>query len=241
MKNTFKLLAITAVLMQSCSALLKVKDTTGQTNIKSKFNKDNIIFTTGKTFVYSVTHIAGNDTLEIKNSNGTLINQVILHVMPGRFFNQTKISFQYANETSYVGNKNITGIIENKNEVWIHPPRTNFPFIFTECAPFPQIHFPIEEGKTWTSITFVPKGQYEEINLSGKIENKWEIGRKQKLDLNYKTYQGVWDVKSTGTSTLGTAVNHFYFSPSDGFVKVQYEFPNKEKLIFELIKINKAL
>ncbi len=35
-----------------------------------------------------------------------------------------------------------TGVIENKERIWIHPPR-NDAFSILEYSPFPQIHFPI--------------------------------------------------------------------------------------------------
>jgi hypothetical protein len=64
------------------------QDTEGQ-NIKSKYNKDNIIFKTNSKFTYSALRIKGNDSLDcfVISFNDTVkINKVVLTILPGKFF-----------------------------------------------------------------------------------------------------------------------------------------------------------
>lgn len=228
---------VSIFVLLSCSSL---KDTTGQFDLKSKFNEDNEIFKTGYSFVYQVLYLNQKDTIDIQDAHGNAITQAILHVMPGRFFKQTKISWQYANEFGFVGNKSITGLIEDENEVWIHPPRSGKPFILAECAPFPEVHYPVEVGKTWGSKTFVPKGSYQELQLSGDIHLEWVVDSLV-TNTNQQFGPEIWMISSTASSSLGTATNLIHFSPSHGFVRMKYTFPNEEVLLFELIEIRKPI
>lgn len=50
-----------------------------------------------------------------------------------------------------------TGAIENEERVWMHPPRRNVLAIL-ELAPFPELRFPIEVGKSWTSTLNLYEG-----------------------------------------------------------------------------------
>jgi len=229
----FLTLSVLAVII-SCSSF---KDTTGQTNLKSKYNEDNIIFKTNRQFNYDVLWIKEKDTLPIKNATGEEIKQIILSIIPGKFFNQTKITWQYANEKSFIVKTEITGIVEDSTNVWIHPPRSGMPFVYIESAPFPEIKHPLNLGTKWNSETFIPKGQYDVINLSGKMNNNWEIKERIKLETSYKNYDSIWKIESFSKSCLGTGKNEFYFDENDGFVKMIYTFPNNEILIFELSEI----
>lgn len=218
----------------SCSSL---KDTSGQTDLKSKYNGDNTIFKTNRQFTYNVYWMRDKDTLTITTTSEQEIKQMVLTVLPGRFFKQTKVAWQFSNETAFIGNKSITGIIEDENSVWIHPPRSSMPFIFTESTPFPEVKYPLTVGDSWNGTVFIPKGQYDEINLSGKVESHWETKEQIALKTSYKDYDSLWRIASTSQSCIGTGTNDFYFDPIDGFVKMIYTFPNNDRLIFELNSI----
>lgn len=91
-------------LITSCSPILKIllkksiEDTEGKENIKSKYNDDNLIFKTNKEFNYKTFRIVNNDTLpvEIYSTNDTvLVDKVQLKILPGKFFNQTKIKWNF--------------------------------------------------------------------------------------------------------------------------------------------------
>ncbi len=63
-------------------------------------------------------------------------------------YNQTAISYEYFINNGISYTKEVTGAIENKMNVWIHPPRSNF-FKILELNPFPYIKTPYKIGTKW--------------------------------------------------------------------------------------------
>jgi hypothetical protein len=236
----FYIICVTfTLILNSCASF---KDTTDDKNVKSKYNDDNIVFKTGSSFVYEAILIDKTDTLPIHHSSGSLINQVILKVAPGKFFGQTKILWQYANEFTEVANPGTTGVYEDSERIFLHPPRNGFPFIYTECAPFPQIHFPLFKGKERSSTTWVPKNQFEEIKLSGsKVQHKWTVVKKASVEISDSVYNDVWEIYAESESVLGKATHRYYFCEKNGFLKMTYTFPDGRILILELINNKNTL
>lgn len=61
-----------------------------------------------------------------------------------------------------------TGIIENAEQVWMHPFRDN-QYIFTEVAPYPDVKLPLSVGKTWTWELNIYRGWGEWNNSTGNF------------------------------------------------------------------------
>lgn len=229
----------------SCQPILKlvfgkaIEDTEGIKNIKSKHNDDNLIYSTNKQFVYSVYRISENDTLQcytIRKTDTIGINRLVLKIIPGNFFGQTKIKWEYYDKDSLI-NTEITGLVEDSTEIWIHPPRFNYPFVFTESAPFPEIRYPLVSGKTWNSVLTIPKGNFKEVGLDGsKVSKNYKITGIENVETKSGNFNNCWKVESFGKSKIGTSKHFYFFNKDYGFVYEIYEFPNKEKLIFELNK-----
>lgn len=51
---------------------------------------------------------------------------LILKILPGCFFDQTKVKYEYVMNDS-VFHWEVTGLVEDKKSVWIHPPRSLVP------------------------------------------------------------------------------------------------------------------
>jgi hypothetical protein len=127
----------------------------------------------------------------------------------------------------------ITGVRENKDEIWIHPPRGSY-YEVTEQASFPYVKFPVFKGQKYTHRRDIPPGNYEAVNLDGdSVLHFYEV-----YDFQLKRDGGftdsTWLIKSYGLSRNGKAVHDFLFHPRLGFVRSNYTFPDGEKLILTL-------
>lgn len=136
------------------SIVRKDVDSEGENGIKSKYNADNLIFTTGKLMNYSVSQ---------KNKEKVLDFKLELLVIPGKISGGTKIKYKYyyqdenltkAEKLDYLDTVKffkweITNVMEDDNGVWIHPPRS-YSLECLELSPFPQIKFPVTLGQTWS-------------------------------------------------------------------------------------------
>lgn len=76
-----------------------------------------------------------------------------------------------------------TGIIENVQEVWMHPFRSN-QFNFTEVAAFPAVKFPLEAGKTWASDLQIGEGWGDWENTTAY--SSYKVVNKTKLKTGFK-------------------------------------------------------
>lgn len=99
------------------------------------------VFSEGRTWTYLAT--------TTKNGNVEEIDTLTLTVEKGNFFiSQQKISWSIEHERPD-GSKEeileITGVVENKGRIWIHPPQLDY-FKFTELTAFPEIRFPLDKN-----------------------------------------------------------------------------------------------
>lgn len=148
--------------------------------------------------------------------------------------NQTEIS--YLEEPMYASLSS-TGVVENSNNVWIHPIREGF-FNSLETAPFPFIKSPLEIGTEWTDQMLIGEG------WGNEMWGKWE--GELLLTYNYKitdkktvnTEIGNIDcyiIESTAKSNIGVTKLTSYFSEKYGFVRLEYELLNELKVNMWLI------
>jgi hypothetical protein len=160
--------------------------------------------------------------------------EVILTVLPGKFLGQTKIKWEYVGLNDSIVSKSITGIVEDSTRIWIHPPRSGVPFIYTEAAPFPEILLPIiENGKRWAGGIQGLKG-YEEIGLEGKVAFEYVVLGKENIKTDYRAFIDCWKIESKGESSIGTSTHTYYYDEKYGFIYSEYNFPTGEKLIINL-------
>ncbi|MDQ3394695.1 MAG: hypothetical protein M3512_11370 [Bacteroidota bacterium] len=124
-----------------------------------------------------------------------------------------------------------TGIIENVQEVWMHPFRAN-QFNFTEVAAFPAVKFPLEVGKTWTSNLVIGEGWGDWEHST--IYSTYKVVDKTKLQTEFKTFEDCWKVESKSTAPFGDSQHIFWFDERYGFVKMEYTNYQGQTLIFEL-------
>jgi hypothetical protein len=131
-----------------------------------------------------------------------------------------------------------TGIVENAQNIWLHPPRSRF-FKILELCPFPYVKLSSDDLEWKDKI---------------KIDQKWQDRRwatwegDQTIDLNYvnkgfkniETHLGEFScliTKSTAKSTVGESFLTTYFNSELGFVKMEYEILGRYKVRLELVEI----
>ncbi len=204
---------------------------------KSKIDKKNNVYSLGKEFVFNIKIIENDSTVFLRENNlddfklsndidSLKISEIHLTVIKPRVFkrtnkNQTEVYYSYEPNPKIVS---ATGIVENAENIWIHPPRDGF-FKSLETCPFPYIKLDKPIGYRWTDSMSI---------ANHWADKKWGLwdGR---LLLNYeyeiigkeiiRTKIGELDctvINAIATSKIGQSRLKYYFSHEYGFVKLEY-------------------
>lgn len=83
-------------------------------------------------------------------------------------------------EKSIVSTVENTGVIENERQLWMHPFRSN-QYNFTEVAPFPEVKFPVEVGREWSSSLGIGAGWGDWDNTI--VSNYYKVVGKECTDM----------------------------------------------------------
>jgi len=129
----------------------------------------------------------------------------------------------------------IESVIENVEEVWMHPFRFN-QFNFTEVAPFPEVKFPLEIGKSWTGNLQIQKGWGDWENTSGYFE--YQVTDKKDITTSFGIIEDCWKIESKSTYEFGQSKLDYWFSEQLGFVKMNYINYGNQTLEIELEEAN---
>jgi hypothetical protein len=132
----------------------------------------------------------------------------------------------------------LTGVIDNKKNIWIHPPRMRC-FKINELNPFPFVQLPLMEGNKWSwGISAGSEwGDKRWAAWSGliTIKSTYEVKEKTKRT----TKMGELDcfrVECEAISSVGTTHLTFFFNPKFGFVHLEFTNIDKSKTILELVE-----
>jgi hypothetical protein len=127
----------------------------------------------------------------------------------------------------------VTGVVENENEVWMHPFRSN-QYIFTEVAAFPLVRFPLERGMSWTSNLDIYEGWGRWSNQT--INNTYLVIGQEDIELEFGNLKA-WHLKATTTAPFGNSIHDFWFHEEYGFIKMIVNNYANQVLIFELKEV----
>lgn len=136
-----------------------------------------------------------------------------------------------------------TGVVDNRINLWIHPPR-HYTFRILQFCPYP-FYYLDESIKRW-EWTLYTSGFYLDSRWIKSTEGiTINFDYKRMPDEQLKTPFGILQCKvtnSTGTFKNGNITSHTYlksyYHPNYGFVKLEYDLVNKDKIIISLIEIN---
>jgi len=233
---------------------------------KNRYNRDNQIYTVGRRFVfeyfcqdssgtkYHMTRGAKRadhaydwyfEPIEKRHPNS--VGKVTMSVRNGLTpfletipdYNQTVIQYDYDTNNDTFWTNEVTGAIENQENIWLHPPRSEF-FQILELNPFPYIKKPYQVGTTWTwKLAFgsmwsdkrwlVWEGTRENIityTITEKTTMKTKLGNLECLVIS-----------ATAKSDIGNTSLRSYFNSTYGFVKLDYTNINGSKTVLELVSV----
>lgn len=203
------------------------------------------IFKAGKTYHYKAIYLTSNsDTL----SNGFVLmkttgerwewqpekQDLVRYEFPDYKADSIKLSNHDINkEVQFWNGQTGEGVIENIEQVWMHPIRIN-QYKFTEIAPFPEVQLPLKKGKKWGNPTKIDEGWGEWNGLT--IESTYKTAGRTTFKLKDLEID-CWIIKSVAKCELGKSKLTTYFNEDYGFVKMDYQNYENERLVFELINM----
>lgn len=129
----------------------------------------------------------------------------------------------------------IEGVIENVEEIWMHPFRFN-QYNFTEVAPFPEVKFPLEVGKSWTGNLRILEGWGDWENTSGNFNYK--VISHEDINTKFGQITNCWQIQSKSKYQFGDSEFEYWFNEKLGFVKQEYKNYGNQTLSIELEEVN---
>jgi hypothetical protein len=230
---------------------------------QNRYNQDNEIYKVGKKFIFTYEYRdkTGSRMLMTKvdtvSQNGIAwkivpaeqrtdksVKQIILSIVPGLMpfiqifpdYNQTVILYDFKLLDGSSGTNEMTGVIENRKNLWLHPPRTGL-FSVLELNPFPYIKQPLKVGAAWTwKLAFGEQWADKRwLVWKGKNENaiQYKVTGKSFVTSKLGTLP-CYVVKSEATSALGSTKLIAYYNEKVGFIKLDYTNIDKSSLTLEL-------
>lgn len=126
------------------------------------------------------------------------------------------------------------GIMENEDGMWMHPFRVN-QYVLTEVAPFPTVRFPLTEGRSWKAVFFIGRGWGR---FSGRATNTYTMKGKSTRRVGIGELLDCQLIEAISNhKKLGESKAMFYFHPDYGFVEMDYNFYNGQRMVFSLQQV----
>lgn len=157
------------------------------------------------------------------------INDKVISFYSMEFFDgvvnggQKAYFIKYYNSKKQKLSESVTGLIESKSKIWMHPPRNKF-FKILQLNPFPEIRSDVDE---W--------------NTELKVGSHWGNKRWKTWDGNItvkSNYKRVGDkVTAVATSEVGTSKLTSTFDENKGFTLFEYENIDGSRVVFKLVEI----
>ncbi|PXY02162.1 hypothetical protein DF185_05825 [Marinifilum breve] len=208
---------------------------------KQQVDENNQIFKTGNAFVYDYEIIDNGEKYKLSVNKGMhagsgfelikegldttnlKIQLLVPKVNAKTRTNKNQTEIYYIFEPNY-NSFNRTGIVENSNNTWIHPPREGF-FRALETCPFPFVKLPLQIGKKWSDKMKISNSwSHEKWGVwNGKLmlNYDYEIAKKLKL----KTAMGDLEcfvINASANSDIGKSYLKMYYSEMYGFIRLEY-------------------
>jgi len=233
-----------------------------------KYTIDNISYVLNREFIYDYYYIdsVNRKFKFIQDENYYLDNPLnLIHVdsLQGNYIDKIKIivsddSYIFSSFDSsyiqtvftynYLGNESsskeiYTGVIDNRRNLWIHPPR-HYTFLILQFCPFPFYY--LDESINHWEWSLYTNGFYLDPRWIKSTEGiTINFDYKRMPDEKMKTPFGILQCKvtyATGTLKNGNITSHTYlksyYHPNYGFVKLEYDLINEDKIIINLIEMN---
>ena len=203
------------------------------------------IYVASRTYTYQAYYIEqGLDTSSISEvvliaSNDLLDSKYTFNQVSITFINSLKLSDSIRlehtthNKTfSFWADSVKEGVIENIQEIWIHPVRFN-QFLWTETIGYPQCMLPLSVNKTWTGQTSIPPNTWGDWGNS-IIYNEYRVKDKKQFYLK-NTPINCWEITCISKMNGKTASATYLFHEEFGFVVMDYTHYSGDRIYFKMI------
>ena len=223
MKKFLKIIGIIIGSIVALLILIGIVVFGGSYLLDAKKEAENPIYPPDKTWTFaaefynSANKLTRTDTLKLKT-----INQRFMLTQ-----NKIKWILKSNNKIS----EETTGIIENEKRLWIHPPRFDDYFEFTEYSAFPEVRRPISINNKWG--TQLVLGTYANEETGNMMTVEYSITDIDTININ-PTIKNV-EILGKGKSGLGTYTCKMDFHDNKGFTKLTYLKENNKKLVIHLV------
>lgn len=219
---------------------------------KDSIDINNRIYKLGSVFIYDYEIIKNDKKYKLKTNYGRDfsltpiitdsigVQKIHLTVNPLEIgekrinSGQTQISYYQGPEFLMSSS---TGVVDNKDNVWIHPIRVGF-FNALETCPFPYIKKPYKKGNQWKDKMIISENWSYKLwgDWSGKLLLNYhhEIIGKEKLQTKFGKID-CYVINSNAKSRIGETKLISYFSEKYGFVRLEYELVTGIKINFWLV------
>ncbi len=235
------------------------------------YSQNNLTYRLGNKIVYRFTYLIDRDTVTVMALLDSLTNYVTgwatvdtvttnkkvpmeiieleVLVEPGKLrryystkkYHQTEIKYAYySREGVFIGDE-YTGLIDNEENVWLHPPRSLL-LQTLQASPWPFVKVPFAIGHAWN---WDPVWHNPKENFEGKIKF-WEGPLKNKCAYEFLSKENwiMTDRKTVVECLVGIADcsnrihdTHlkFWFNPNVGFLKLVFDNIDGSTIILEAI------
>jgi hypothetical protein len=231
----------------------------------ARYTEDNEVYRAGNVYVFQYQYISNDNkqnhyiyhrdngygsSWEFCDTNVQLDSTVVFvrmevkpdldHFAKYSWYDQTVIEYKYLNkDETALPMLEKTGVIENKKNIWMHPPRTDL-FRILELNPFPFIQKPYKKGNKWKWDLEIGEGWGDArwMLWKGLIVNKYEYKITNTAKILHTELGDIpcYEIKSVAKSRIGTTSLTAYFNEKYGFVKLDYTNIDGSKIIFNLVK-----
>ena len=230
----------------------------------NRYTQDNFTYTEGLTFTYTYrfydkegremlhqsTETAGIDhekawqfipALRADEETVRAVQMTVLHGMQGidqikPEYNRTVVQYDYLTADGNARYTEVTGIVENEKNIWMHPPRSKL-FRILELNPFPYIQAPYKIGAEWTWTqpigAFWSDARWKE--WKGAVTNtyNYKITDKKMVRTTFGILE-CYEVTAKAESELGETALTALFNQDYGFVQMNYTNIDGSKMAMEL-------
>jgi hypothetical protein len=139
--------------------------------------------------------------------------------------------------------KGNTGVYENKERIFLHPPRMGI-FRILEFCPFPIVYFPLSVSKTWNYKLVGAKPYSNSIKRTYKeeideVDSHYTVIKKLSWYSFYLEKSiDCYEIEAIGHTKIGKTKLQAYFSEIYGFVYLHYKTLNNDHFIFTIKSVN---
>jgi len=225
------------------------------------FNYDNSIYIEGKTYLYDYIIVKEKDTLKYAitpNPDGSkswkyvpaaqkdattvcylgikTLGKIGPIMMDKPDYNQTEIFLYHYNPDLKPLETELTGVVENKENVWLHPFRFHA-FEILQLSPFPYVKLPYRRGQTyhWKLNIGEQWQEFKAFNWKGNLnlDCTYIVKGRETLKLPFGPVS-VIKIEGTANTEAGISRLTSYFSEQLGFVKLIYANLDGSSIILTL-------